>query len=130
MQDGRSPYYYLPGGRVKLGETAECAIMREISEELRTTAKIIRPLWLNQGFFQEDVSGENYHELCIYYLMDTESSGLLERGERFEVDENGERLVFEWLEFDLLRDMYFYPVFLCESIFALPDELTIIANYD
>lgn len=52
MQDERSPYFYLPGGRVKLGETAEVAVVREIKEELNITARIVRPLWLNQSFFQ------------------------------------------------------------------------------
>ena len=28
MHDERSPYFYLPGGRVKLGETAEEAVLR------------------------------------------------------------------------------------------------------
>ena len=51
MHDERSPYYYLPGGRVKMGETAEHAILREIEEELNITPRIVRPLWLNQGFF-------------------------------------------------------------------------------
>ena len=63
MRDQRSPYYYLPGGRVRLQETLENAVVREVKEELSIDAKIIRPLWLNQGFFTEDVSGENYHEL-------------------------------------------------------------------
>lgn len=47
MHDERSPYFYLPGGRVSLGETAENAVIREIEEELNITARIIRPLWLN-----------------------------------------------------------------------------------
>ena len=34
MRDERSPNYYLPGGRVKLGETAENAVLRELREEL------------------------------------------------------------------------------------------------
>lgn len=47
MHDERSPYYYLPGGRVKLHEIAEEAIIREIQEELNIDCKIIRPLWLS-----------------------------------------------------------------------------------
>lgn len=51
MKDGNSPYYYLPGGRVKIGETAEYAVLRECKEELNAELEIIRPLWLNQAFF-------------------------------------------------------------------------------
>ncbi len=47
MRDERSPYYYLPGGRVTMGETAENAVIREIREELNVTPKIVRPLWLH-----------------------------------------------------------------------------------
>ena len=32
MHDERSPYFYLPGGRVKMGETADQAVVREIRE--------------------------------------------------------------------------------------------------
>ena len=44
MHDERSPYFYLPGGRVKMGETAEQAVVREVQEELGVTPKITRCL--------------------------------------------------------------------------------------
>ena len=130
MHDERSPYYYLPGGRVKLGETAEKAVIREIEEELNVTAQIIRPLWLNQGFFKEDVDGLRYHELCIYFLMDISDTGLLSKGDTFLVLEGKHRLQFEWLQFEELQHKYFYPIFIKKEIFHLPQTFTIRTEYE
>lgn len=125
MQDDRSPYFYLPGGRVQLGETAEQAILREVQEELGIHARIIRPLWLNQAFFTEDVDGLHYHELCIYFLMDVSETDLLERGNLFSSVEGHRTHTFLWLDFDRLQDSYFYPLFLKKEIHHLPDAFTI-----
>ncbi len=125
MHDERSPYFYLPGGRVTMGETAEQAVIREVQEELGVTPSIIRPLWLNQAFFTEDVDNLNYHELCIYFLMDITETDLLTRGSVFTSKEGHRTHTFEWLEFDRLKNEYFYPLFLKKDIFNLPDEFTI-----
>lgn len=125
MKDERSPYYYLPGGRVSMGETAEDAVIRELYEELDITADIIRPLWLNQGFFTEDVDNLRYHELCIYFLMNVTHTDLISRGKKFTQKEGTRTHTFEWLEFEKLKDEYFYPVFLKKEIFNLPDAFTI-----
>ena len=125
MHDERSPYYYLPGGRVMLGETAEHAVIRETAEELGVTPRIVRPLWLNQAFFTEDVDGIRYHELCVYFLMDISGTDILSRGEKFTTREGGRTNTFEWLAFERLEGEYFYPKFLKKDIFNLPDEFTI-----
>lgn len=130
MHDERSPYFYLPGGRVKMGETAEDAVIREVKEELGITAKITRPLWLNQGFFKEDVDGLQYHEICLYFLMDVSDTDLLSRGDRFALQEGKHQHVFEWLKYEQLQHEYFYPIFLKKKIFDLPSALTIQTEYE
>ena len=130
MQDDRSPYYYLPGGRVFLGETAEDAILREVREELGIAAKIQRPLWLNQAFFTEDVSGQRFHELCIYYLMDISGTDLLSRGHAFVCREGTLVHRYEWIPFDRLEQEYFYPQFLKKEIFRLPEVFTIRTEFE
>ena len=130
MHDERSPYYYLPGGRVEIGETAEHAVIREVQEELGVTPKIVRPLWLNQAFFTEDVDNLNYHELCIYFLMDVENTDLLARGTIFTANEGHRTHTFEWLEFSRLKDEYFCTLFLKKDIFILPDEFTIRTEFE
>ncbi|MBQ1948914.1 MAG: NUDIX domain-containing protein [Treponema sp.] len=129
MHDERSPYFYLPGGRVGMGETAEAAVLREVQEELDIVASIQRPLWLNQAFFIEDVDRLHYHELCLYFLMDVSGTGLLERGECFEAKEGVRVHRFEWLTFERLEEEYFYPLFLKKAIFDLPETLTLRTEY-
>ena len=130
MQDERSPYFYLPGGRVKMGETAEDAVIRETKEELNIIARIIRPLWLNQGFFKEDVDGLQYHEICIYFLMDISDTDLLSRGDAFFRQEGVHRHTFQWLKYEQVQHEYFYPVFLKKQIFDLPQTFMIQTEYE
>lgn len=125
MHDENSPYYYLPGGRVVLHETAENAVLREVKEELEIDAEIIRPLWVNQGFFTEDVTGEQFHELCIYFLIDVSHTDILKRGDKFRMYERGHVHDYEWLAFERLKNEYLYPIFIKEKIFHLPDTLVL-----
>ena len=121
MKDPNSPYFYLPGGRVKIGETAENAVIRECREEISAEPKIVRPLWLNQAFFIEDVSKIRFHELCIYFLMDISKTDILSRGEKFITKEGERENRFEWIPFEKLEEEYFYPKFIKKDIYNLPD---------
>ena len=113
-----------------MGETAEKAIVREMEEELEIQAKIVRPLWLNQGFFTEDVDKLHYHEICLYFLMDVSETNLMEKGERFTLHEGKHTHDFEWLELDRLQEEYFYPTFLKTEILNLPEHLIIRTEYE
>ncbi len=126
MKDERSPCYYLPGGRVALGETAEQAVCRELREELAVEARIVRPLWLHQSFFTEDVDHLRYHELCLYFLTEALSA----RAQAFDGAEAGHRHRFEWLPFERLKDEHFCPLFLKDEIFRLPASLTLLTTYE
>lgn len=130
MHDERSPYYYLPGGRVSLHETAEAAVLRELKEELEIDAEIIRPLWLNQSFFTEDVNKERFHELCLYFLVDVSKTPLLEKGERFTLHERHHIHDFEWLDVKRLKDEYFYPLFIKDKLDRLPESLTLHTEFE
>ena len=114
-----------PGGKFEPGETALQCVLREVREELGVSLKISRPLWLNQSFFTKDTDGLRYHEICIYFLMDTADAGLLERQNTFTRTEGTDTHIFKWLEIAQLKDETFYPLFLKKEISNLPDGFTI-----
>ncbi|MEG0692719.1 MAG: NUDIX domain-containing protein, partial [Oscillospiraceae bacterium] len=131
MKDERSPYYYLPGGRVALHETTELAIKRELLEELEIHADIKRLVWTVESFFSEDVSKEKFHELAFYYEIDVTKTDLLGRGNQFILNEGGRhRLEFTWLSFDEVETAYIYPLFLKEKIMNLPTATQHIVEYE
>lgn len=124
MKDETSPYYYIPGGRVSLHESAEEAIKREIKEELRIDVCINRMLWLAESFFVEETNGETFHEIAFYFLLDLVDTSIFERSNPFVLKENGEqRLRFYWKLLTELKDLYMYPLFLKERILNLPEAL-------
>lgn len=72
MGNGAVPYLYSIGGAVQLGETAEDAVRREVTEETGLRLAVDRLLAIHQNFFTDkDLNGEEWHELAFYYLMKT-----------------------------------------------------------
>ena len=129
-KDNTTPYFFLPGGRVKIHETAEDALKRELFEELGVPCNILRPLWLNQGFFTEDVTQQRFHELCIYYLVDISQTDLPSRGNSFIRHEGAKRHLYQWMPLSQLKDEYLYPLFIKEKIHELPQSFTILTEYE
>ena len=118
MQDEGIPHDYLPGGRVHLHEPAESALARELREELDIDTPPHRLIFMAESFFTIDST--RYHEMCLYFLMDAPPE-LLSRGDSFTRIEGDEIHHFRWVKFEELRDLSFFPIFLKERIFSLPN---------
>ena len=118
MQDEGIPHDYLPGGRVHLHEPAESALARELREELDIDTPPHRLIFMAESFFTIDDT--RYHEMCLYFLIDAPPE-LLTRGDSFTRVEGDEIHHFRWVKFEELRDLSFFPIFLKERIFSLPD---------
>ena len=122
MKDDNSPYYYIPGGRVRMHETSESAIIREIKEEVEIETKINRLLWVVENLFVEEQSGDRFHEIGLYYLLDIKDESIFKKGNEFITNENGQHnLMFTWVELEKIKYLYLYPMFLKERIMNLPD---------
>ncbi|MCU7203157.1 NUDIX hydrolase [Turicibacter sanguinis] len=121
MTDERSPYYYLPGGRVSMNEESTMAIKREIKEELDVEVEATQLLWIVENFFVEQQSQEQFHEIGMYYLLQLTEEDILKRGQEFIMNEGGyKKLSFLWRPLEKIKHLNIYPLFLKERIMNLP----------
>ncbi len=109
VKNPRDDYYYSVGGRIKVGETSEQAIVREVYEELGVKLPIDRLGFISENYFYGDM-GDNtrreIYEICFYYYMKTPSDF---EPRRSSVTESGITETLEWIPFD--TDKTIYPVF-------------------
>ena len=132
VQDGRvlmvknagEPHYYTVGGRVKLHETLEQAVLRETYEETGLRFEIDRLVWVQQNFFQID--GRPYHEVAFLYLMNADGVTGICGGS--STDHDDEQLI--WLPIDRLSDYEVYPPFFKTSLNPLPGEVAYVVTVE
>ena len=125
MQDEGILHDYLPGGRVHLHEPAETALSRELREELDISLPPHQLTFIAESFFTIDST--RYHEMCLYFLMEAPPE-LLARSNQFTRVEGSEVHHFRWVKFEELRHLSFYPIFLKERIFTLPEHPEFITH--
>lgn len=104
-------FYTVIGGRVKFGETAEAAVLREIKEETGVSAEIDRLYSINEKFFRFD--GITYHELEFLFLIKPFDVSLIDET-AIQCDGADQRLI--WLDSTKEPDMPVFPEHLFEAV--------------
>ena len=114
--DGQD-HWYLPGGRVTLGEPAAAALRRELREELDLTVDEVRVRVVAENFFVAP-GGVAVHELGSY--AECAAGGLPDETEF--VGAEGPDTVFRWFPADELADLDARPRPVCDLLRALPEH--------
>lgn len=126
VQEG---YWFLPGGRAELQETAEETLKREMHEELQTAITVERLLWVVENFFEH--GGQVFHELGLYFLMSFPHDALVLRAEQsFFVEEASKDFIFQWRPLESLKELLLYPSFLQSALQELPPGTEHIVQID
>ena len=98
--------YYTVGGGIKINETSEEAVLREVYEETGYNLEIDRLAFIQERFFTID--DRQYHEINFFYLI-KESPGM-DISNNSGTDLGTETL--HWLPLNSLNEVYLVPSFL------------------
>ncbi len=112
QREGEADFWFLPGGRVEMHETAAEALAREIREELGVTPHVQRLLWPVENFFV--LGGVRFHELGLYFAVELPPE--VPREGEFAGCETHLRAVLRWFPLTDLANVDVQPRFLREAL--------------
>jgi 8-oxo-dGTP pyrophosphatase MutT (NUDIX family) len=105
----RADYLYSVGGRIKFGETAEEAVVREVYEETGVTMEIDRLGFVHENYFYGDAPtnmGKLIYEISFFFYMKVPED-FKPVSQSFTEDDSREYL--RWV--DPTEDILMYPTF-------------------
>lgn len=120
VKNPNSSYYYSVGGRVKLNETSEEAVMREVFEETGLHLQIDRLGFIHENFFTNENTKEIYHELALFYYMKTDKEVHLVSN---SFTEQGEKESLHWIPLENITDIYLFPEFFKTKLLNPTNEI-------
>lgn len=113
--------YALPGGHVKIGETLEAGLIREVQEEMGAKIVCNRLLWSEECFYEW--KGKKAHNIAFYYMVELcENQEIPDMGEFISQKDNC-NVVLGWMPIDELQNVTIYPEFLKKEIYKLNDPM-------
>lgn len=120
----RDSYYYSVGGAVKVGESTEDAVRREVLEETGIAYEIEKLAFIHENFFEGDggtlKKGVKCHELCFYYLMKPRGTKELNSNSSTT---GGVREFMHWLPINKLENYEAHPKFFIEELQKIKDHV-------
>jgi 8-oxo-dGTP pyrophosphatase MutT (NUDIX family) len=116
-------FWFLPGGRAELGESAKETLFREMQEELGIDVKVERLLYIIENFFSHAKGTE--HEVGLYFWMTAPADAYVYHSlETFmHTDEIGNCQCFDWLPLERLDDFALYPPVLQKALQKIPEHV-------
>ena len=95
----------LVGGRVKIGESSEQTIRREIMEEMGKEIEILEYVSTIENFFEAD--DMPYHEIMFVYRVDFKNEEDKKIIETIHNVEGEDELRYDWIDLDKINE---YPL--------------------
>lgn len=106
-------YWALPGGKIKIGETGEDAIRREMNEELGISLCNVKIHSVSENFFE--INGVKYHWYIFSYILDVNKNNYIFNNEEFNGLEKND-LIYKWFDIYKLDKSLIKPDYLYELL--------------
>ena len=116
-------FYYSVGGAVKLHESAEEAVKREVLEETGIKYEIDKLAFIHECFYKGyyyDNKNLKCHEIAFYFLMKSKGNQALNDNSYVY---NGVREHMCWLPIQKLNDYKLFPVFFKEKLLHISEKI-------
>jgi len=111
--------YSIIGGHIALGENSKTAVVREVKEELKVNSEIKNLICVNENIYVSQKDKKIGHEVCFYYLMETQDE-LPCDGFEFEELDNGKKVFhrYNWINLNSFDQNNVCPNWLADKIIA------------
>ena len=118
-KDGNA--YALPGGHIKVGETLESGLIREMKEELGVETRCDRLLWSEESFWEWN--GKRALTIAFYYQISLREELAIPESGEFVSQKDHCNVVLGWMPIEGLQKVTIYPMFLKHEIYHLNEPM-------
>lgn len=120
QRDRDGTEYALPGGHVKIGETADESLIREYKEETGADIKCQRLIWTEECFW--NWNNKQANTIAFYYLIGLCNGSEIPDNGEFVSQKDNCNVVLGWVPLEKINSLTIYPSFIKEKIFCISEH--------